>query len=349
MHSKANRFESMRDVPDMTGKACVRYSLCLCPHAPIQIALVTGGNSGIGYETVKVLYAKGATIYLAARSPSKGNVAITKLESEVTSEAKGKLVFLELDLSDLRSVRKAAEEFLEKEGRLDVLFNNAGVMIPPTDQLTAQGYDIQFGTNALGHYFLTELLLPALIASHTHTSQPARVIHTSSTGHTRAPKREVLFDSLTGGTKRDALIKKWGQMNAPWTLYGSSKLGNIVISDHYAHSQPSDVLISCALHPGLIQSGIQRYLFFPSLLFSALTQDPSHGPGILKFISGLAFSSAPVGAYTQLWAGTTALPEEVNGKYFMPVGIETAPGGKTADKQLAGEMLAWLKRTVEGF
>ncbi|KAJ7074699.1 NAD(P)-binding protein [Mycena amicta] len=316
MHSKPKRFESMRDVPDMTGK----------------IALVTGGNSGIGYETVKVLYAKGATIYLAARSPSKGNAAITRLESEVTSEAKGKLVLLELDLSNLRSVRKAAEEFLKNEERLDVLFNNAGVMIPPTDQLTAQGYDLQFGTNVLGHYFLTELLLPALIASHTHTSQPARVIHTSSTGHTRAPKREVLFDSLTGGVKRDALIKKWGQMNAPWTLYGSSKLGNIVTSDHYAHSQPSDVLISCALHPGLIQSGIQR-----------------HGPGILKFISGLAFSSAPVGAYTQLWAGTIALPEEVNGKYFMPVGIETAPGGKTADKQLAGEMLAWLKRTAEGF
>ncbi|KAF7312726.1 hypothetical protein MIND_00287500 [Mycena indigotica] len=305
MHSKATKFESMRDVPDMTDK----------------IALVTGGNSGIGYETVKVLFAKGATVYLAARSPSKGKEAIAQLEGEVTGQGKGKLVFLELDLSDLRSVRKASEEFLSKEKRLDLLFNNAGVMIPPTEQLTAQGYDLQFGTNTLGHYFFTELLLPALTASHAHTSQPARVIHTTSDAHTGAAKREVLFDSLKDGPKRNALIKKWGRLKAPWTLYGSSKLGNIVVSNHYSSTQPPDVLVSCSLHPGLIQTGLQR-----------------NGPGIMKFITGLAFSPAPVGAYTQLWAGTFAAPEAVNGKYFVPVGVETAPKGRTDDKELASEI-----------
>ena len=90
-----------------------------------QIILVTGGNSGIGYETVKVLFAKGATVYLAARSESKADEAIARLEKEVSATGRGKVVFLELDLSDLRSVRKAAEEFLSKESRLDVLFNNA--------------------------------------------------------------------------------------------------------------------------------------------------------------------------------------------------------------------------------
>ncbi|KAF7289657.1 hypothetical protein HMN09_01328200 [Mycena chlorophos] len=311
------KFESMRDVPDMSGK----------------IILVTGGNSGIGYETVKVLFAKGATVYLAARSESKAKEAIARLENEVpaTDSGRGKVVFLELDLSDLRSVRKAAEEFMVKETRLDVLFNNAGVMIPPTNELTAQGYDLQFGTNVLGHYLLTELLA-LLTASHIHTLQPARIIHVSSSAHDRAPKREVLFDSLQGGPKRDALIKKWGSLNAPCTLYGSSKLGNIVISDDFATTQPAEGLVSCAPHPGLIQSGIQL-----------------QAPGLLKLAAGLAFSAPPVGAYTQLWAATCAAPESVNGKYFVPVGVEKVPGGRTGDGEMKVEMMRWIKEAVKEF
>ncbi|KAJ6553017.1 NAD-P-binding protein, partial [Mycena capillaripes] len=284
-----------------------------------QIALVTGGNSGIGYETVKVLLSKNARVYLAARSSSKGNAAIAELETETGKRAE----FLELDLADLRSVRRAATTFLTNEERLDILFNNGGVMIPPTDELTAQGYDLQFGTNALGHFFLTELLLPALTASHTHWSVPARIINTTSTGHTVCPKREVFFDAVKAGPARDTLIKK--------TLYGGSKLGNIIVSDYYTRNH-ADVLVSCSLHPGLIKSGIQR-----------------NGPGILKFISGIAFSATSVGAYTQLWAGTTASAEEINGKYFLPVGIAKAPGGRTGDTELAAEVIAYMKDAVKEF
>ncbi|KAJ7679500.1 NAD(P)-binding protein [Mycena polygramma] len=310
MHASP-KFEPLRDVPDLSGK----------------IALVTGGNSGIGYETVKVLLLKNAKVYLAARSPTKGKEAIAELETETKKHAE----FLELDLADLRSVRKAAETFLAKEERLDILFNNGGVMIPPTDQLTAQGYDLQFGTNALGHFFLTELLLPAFTAAHAHSSAPARIINTTSTGHTRAPAREVVFDAVKGGPQRDALIKKWARVTAPWNLYGASKLGNIIMSDYYTENYPG-VLVSCSLHPGLIKSGIQR-----------------NGNGIFKFLSGLAFSPTHVGAYTQLWAGTTASAEEINGKYFLPVGIATAPGGRTGDKQLATEVMAYMKDAVKDF
>ncbi|KAJ7155632.1 NAD(P)-binding protein [Mycena filopes] len=302
MHSTP-KFEPARDIPDLSDK----------------IILVTGGNSGIGYETVKALLLKNAKVYLAARSTTKGKEAVTQLETETGKQA----VFLQLDLADLKSVRTAAETFLAQESRLDILFNNGGVMIPPTDQLTAQGYDLQFGTNALGHFFLTELLLPALTASHAHSSVPARIINTSSSGHTRAPKKDVFFDAVKGGPARDALIKK--------NLYGASKLGNIIMSDYYAQLN-REALVSCALHPGLIQSGIQR-----------------HGAGIFKFVTGLVFSPTHVGAYTQLWAGTTADAAEVNGKYFMPVGVATPPGGRTDDAALRAEVMAYMMEAIKGF
>lgn len=195
-------------------------------------------------------------------------------------------------------------------------------MTPPVDQLTAQGYDLrtsnlhpfatwtlksifltEFGTNVLGHFFLTELLvrglslfrfrlifafsastpmahlnlqLPALTASHAHSSVPARIINISSSAYSVSPKRGIFFDAIKGGPTRDALVKKWGNTIAPWrvhnvhsfdtifdalgrNLYGASKAGNILLSNHYAKNH-SDVLVSCALHPGYIQSGLQRYV-----------------------------------------------------------------------------------------
>ncbi|KAF8191666.1 hypothetical protein K438DRAFT_1721189 [Mycena galopus ATCC 62051] len=299
----APKFDPARDIPDLSGK----------------IILVTGGNSGIGYETVKALLLKGATVYLAARSSSKGKAAIAELETETGKRAE----FLELDLADLRSVRKAAETFLAKESRLDILFNNGGVMTTPMDQLTVQGYDLQFGTNVLGHFFLTELLLPALTASHAHTSLPARIIHTSSSGHTLCPKREIFFDAVKDGPAREALKKK--------NFYGASKAGNIFVSNYYTKTH-SDVLVSCSLHPGLIQSGLQR-----------------HSNILLKCVASLAFSPAHVGAYTQLWAATTASAEEMNGKYFVPVGVSKTPGGAVGDTELEAEVIAYMKEAVKGF
>ncbi|KAJ6568673.1 NAD(P)-binding protein, partial [Mycena capillaripes] len=299
----APKFDPARDVPDLSGK----------------IVLVTGGNSGLGYETVKVMLLKNATVYLAARSASKGNAAIAELETGTGKRAQ----LIELDLADLRSVRKAAEAFLGRESRLDILFNNGGIMIPPTDLLSSQGYDKQFGTNVLGHFFLTELLLPALTASHAHSSIPARIINTSSSGHMVSPKRNIFFDAVKGGPARDELIKK--------NLYGASKAGNIFVSNYYAKNH-NDVLVSCSLHPGYIKTGLQR-----------------DAGSIFKFIAGLAFSPAHVGAYTQLWAATTASAEEINGKYFVPVGVSKTPGGPLADTVLEAELVAYLKNAVKGF
>ncbi|KAJ7891375.1 NAD(P)-binding protein [Mycena olivaceomarginata] len=318
----APKFEPIRDIPDLSGK----------------IILITGGNSGIGYETVKMMLRKNARVYLAARSPSKGNEAIAQLETETGKRAE----FIELDLADLKSVRKAADAFLAKESRLDILFNNGhvGVMTPPVDQLTAQGYDLQFGTNVLDpfshflhqHPWLTSISSspPSRPPMLTHPS-PARIINLSSSAYSVSPKRGIFFDAIKGGPTRDALVKKWGNTIAPWReLVRRKQAGNILLSNHYAKNH-SDVLVSCALHPGYIQSGLQRNSI------------------LLKCVASIVFSPANVGAYTQLWAGTTASAEEINGKFFVPVGVPKTPGGASSDTELEAEVVAYMKEAVKEF
>ena len=131
------------NIPDLTGK----------------IAIVTGANSGIGYEMARALARKEATVILACRNKAKGEAAVRQIDQEV-SEAKAGL--MQLDLSDLASVRRFAGEFTSQYDRLDILINNAGIMAPPFGK-TADGFELQFGTNYLGHFALTGLLVDLII------------------------------------------------------------------------------------------------------------------------------------------------------------------------------------------
>ncbi|KAN0125440.1 hypothetical protein V8E53_015491, partial [Lactarius tabidus] len=133
------------EVPDQTGKTVI----------------VTGGNGGIGKETARVLLSRGARVYIATRSEEKSQKAIEELKKET---GKDSIFFLKLDLADLVSVKAAAEEYIEKETELHTLYNNGGVYAV-IDKETAQGFDMQFGTNVLGHFFFTKLLLPVLTAT----------------------------------------------------------------------------------------------------------------------------------------------------------------------------------------
>ncbi|KAJ7323673.1 NAD(P)-binding protein [Mycena albidolilacea] len=294
LYPPSSTFEPERDIPDLSGK----------------VALVTGGNTGIGFHTVKHLLLKNATVYLAARSRERGEEAIARLEADTGRKA----IFLQLDLADLASVRRAATSFLEQESQLDILFNNGGVMLTPVAQLTAQNHDLQFGTNVTGHYFLTELLLPAFTCSYERTKVPARVINTSSSGHKEAcPGTGIDFVSLTGSPARDAWLKKLGSSAAGWRLYGESKLGNIIISNHFARTH-RDVLISCALHPGSVRTDLQN-----------------------------------MGAYTQLWAGTTATPEQINGQYLIPWARIGKADPSASSHRLEEDTIAWLKEQIKGF
>ncbi|KZW00347.1 NAD(P)-binding protein [Exidia glandulosa HHB12029] len=145
---------SVDDIPDQTGR----------------VHLVTGGNAGLGFETTKALLKKNATVYIATRNRWKAGEAILQLKDQTGREAR----FFELDLASLDSVKRAATIFLTLETELHVLYNNAGVMFPDISLLTADRYDLQIGTNMLGHFYLTKLLMPALKAG------KARIVNLSS-------------------------------------------------------------------------------------------------------------------------------------------------------------------------
>ncbi|GAA6007406.1 uncharacterized protein JCM10292_002396 [Rhodotorula paludigena] len=277
-----SKYDPRRDMPNLSGK----------------VALVTG-QSGIGFEIAKQLVLKDAKVYIGARNKSRALDAVKQLEQVVEAEgAKGEAIWLELDLGDLDSVKAAAEEFLSKEEQLDLLFCNAGVMVPPLDQLTKQGYDLQWGTNTVGHYLLC---LPALRASHIATGVKPRVVHTSSEGHRLAPGKTGLdWASQQGGPDRDSFIKSAGKTGAPWVLYGQAKLGNVMVANILQLSYGNE-LVSMAVHPGLLDSEVGRSL-------------PSWQTRVL----GLFCYPTSMGAYTPLWGATSAEGAHFGSQYLVP-------------------------------
>ncbi|CAD0023545.1 unnamed protein product [Aureobasidium pullulans] len=194
-------FEPAKDIPDLSGK----------------VIIVTGGNTGLGKESVLQLAKHNPSqIYLAARTESKATSAIEEIKSQVPN---AKVEFLSLDLTDFDSVKSAAETFKQKEQRLDILLNNAGVMAMPYSK-TKQGYEIQFGTNHMGH---------------------ALIVTLSSEGHNLAPRScGVIYDQAAAETF------------GPWGRYGSAKLANILYSRGLTAHYPS--LTCVAVHPGVIKT-----------------------------------------------------------------------------------------------
>ncbi|KAG9315699.1 hypothetical protein JVU11DRAFT_3346 [Chiua virens] len=259
------------DIPDLTGK----------------VFIVTGASTGIGKETAKALLEHNAKVYVATRDEAKSKSAIEELKASTGKEG----VFLKLDLGSLKSVKEAAEEFLRKETRLDVLISNAGVMFPPVSHLTSDGYDLQFGTNVLGHHYFTKLLLPLLIS--TAKASPdgkARIVTVSSSMHT--------FGSLKFETFRDTPARR---KLSTHSLYSQSKYGNVVLASELDRRYRSEGVVSISLNPGNIQSELQR-----------------HMGSIIRTISNLGLYDTTHGALTQLYAGTCPAAADFGGKYLVP-------------------------------
>ncbi|KAN0132336.1 NAD-P-binding protein [Lactarius tabidus] len=262
----------VHDIPDLTGK----------------VILVTGGNSGIGKETVKQLLAHNAKVYLAARNAQKADEAIAELKNETGKEA----IFLQLDLADIPAVRRSAQEFLSNESQLHVLINNAGVMAPPKEQVTAQKYDLQFGTNVIGHWLFTQLLLPALFAATdaSPSHEKARVVTVSSAVHYMT--KGLDFDAISDGPGRTKHNER--------ELYNKSKFGNIVVARELARRY-GDKIVSTSLHPGSIRTDLWRHFSgWVLALFDWKMYPPSHG------------------ALTQLYCATDPAAADANGKFFIP-------------------------------
>lgn len=183
-----------------------------------KVYIVTGASAGVGKELARLLYSRNATVYVAARSSEKATAAISWMQERHPS-SQGTLHFLTLDLNDLEGIKPSVEEFLSKESRLDVLFNNAGVMVPPQGSTTKQGLELQLGTNCVAPFLFTKLLMPTLVK--TAKESPAgsvRVVWVSSSAADMlAPQGGVDIGNLNYSKDQSA-----------WTKYGVSKGGNVL-------------------------------------------------------------------------------------------------------------------------
>lgn len=204
-----------------------------------KIAIVTGSNTGIGYETAFDLYKKGAKVYVACRNEEKALNAIKRMKADGGT---GELVYRHLDLASLQSVKAFADRVIQAESSLDLLINNAGIMIPPPSK-TDDGFEIQWGVNFVGHFALTGHLYNLLEAT-----KGSRVVTLSSNAHRGAV---IDFDNFR-------LEKEY---NA-WREYGQSKLADLIFALEFEKRlrKNGKQLISLASHPGFSKTDLQKYM-----------------------------------------------------------------------------------------
>ncbi|EJD00113.1 NAD-binding protein [Fomitiporia mediterranea MF3/22] len=295
---------NVSDIPDLSGK----------------VMIVTGGSSGIGKEIVRGLVSHNAKVYLAARSAEKANAAIEELKKDTGKEAQ----FLQVDLASVKSVRRAAEEFLGKEQQLHALINNGGVMFltatPESQAITEDGYDIQWGTNVVGPFYFTQQLMPALLAAAENSpDKKARVLFTSSI---------VQSDDINFETTKDTPARK--KMSAS-NRYGQSKFANVVLARELARRYGDKGIVSTSLYPGGIKTDLQRHL-----------------PKLTRKILDLALHPAPMGALTALWGATSPEAADLNGKYLVPWARVGVPSVASQKPELGEKLWSELEEQVKG-
>ncbi len=265
---------SVTDIPDQSGR----------------IAIVTGANSGLGSETALALAAKGAHVVLACRDASKAQSALGAIR---VANANASIEVMALDLASLASIRAFSDAFNTKHARLDLLCNNAGVMAIPR-RVTADGFEMQLGTNHLGHFALTGLLLPRLLAT-----SKSRVVSVSSSAHRPG---SIHFDDLQ-------LERNYGK----WRAYAQSKLANLLFAYELDRRlrKASASVISVAAHPGYAATNLQAV---GARMEGARVSESIFGLGNRIFAQ-----SAAMGALPTLYGATA--PGVQGGDYFGPAGF----------------------------
>jgi len=223
-----------------------------------KVAIVTGANTGIGKETTYVLAHQGATVIMGCRDQKRGDEAkqdiinrLNKDEDLKTKVTDDRIIVLILDLSSLKSIKQFVRDFYALNLPLHCLVNNAGVMAIPQYTKTINGLEMQFGTNHIGHYYLTRLLLSKLLES-----KPSRIINVSSAAHSSAPKpfQNVIDDMVN---REDGPL---ANNYKAWTNYGTSKSCNILFARELDHRYFSEGIISVSLHPGVIPTELSRHM-----------------------------------------------------------------------------------------
>ncbi|KAG8988878.1 hypothetical protein FRB90_002509 [Tulasnella sp. 427] len=315
-------FDPARDIPDLSGK----------------VMIVTGGNTGIGKETVKALVAKNAKVYMASRSKSRADQAIADIREQTGKDA----IFLELDLANLDAVTRAANEFKRSMNSMFSLiwrydssnrtpdsryYPSSPSGSPRSDKLTRfflvkDGYDLQFGTNVLGHAHFTLLLLPELIAG-TKTSGDgrSRVVNTASSAAYFL--NSIDFDILKDTEKRKKTYSG--------TLYCASKLGNVLFSNELARRYADQGIISNALNPGNLKTELQRHTsWIQNLLLQPILYPASYG------------------ALTQLWVGIAPEAINYNGAWFIPWARPGKIQAAARDQERGSKLWDWIEEQRKG-
>lgn len=255
-----------------------------------RVAVVTGTSAGLGIETATALARAGAAVVMAARDAAKNRQAIESIRAQVPG---AQLSHLTLDLADLDSVRRAAAEALARHARLDIVIDNAGLMACPLGR-TKEGCELQFGTNHIGHFLFTNLLVPAL-----KRSEGARVVVLSSAGHTAAG---VDFD--------DPHFQR--RPYDKWIAYGQAKTANILYAVALARRlQPFGITVN-AVHPGAIRTELGRHLTPEDI--QAMLARWKEAPAIF-------YKTPSQGAATSVWAATAPELAGVSGRYLQDCGI----------------------------
>lgn len=255
--------------------------------------LITGGNSGIGYHAALKLARKGADVVLACRDRGRGEAAIARLCEEAPS-CRTELAIL--DLASLASVREFAAAELARKCPLHVLINNAGVLAPPRRRETADGFEVQFGTNVLGHFALTGLLLPALTATASESGDRPRIVTIASLAHKRG---RLNFDDLQSR-----------RSYSPWGAYQQSKLGNLMLALELGRRlrAAGSPVISLAAHPGVADTNLFKKEDY-SPFEKAVRNMMGHAIGIF-------LNTDAEGALPTLFAATA--PEASDSGYYGP-------------------------------
>ncbi|KAK6347663.1 hypothetical protein TWF718_005502 [Orbilia javanica] len=293
-------FDPDKDIPDLKGK----------------VIIVTGGNVGLGLETIRQLARHNpARIYLAARSAEKAETAIKQLRADNPNAAP--ISFLNLDLSSFGSIKAAVKKFQDSESRLDILVNNAGIMMV-AEGLTKEGYEVQFGTNHIGPALFTQLLQPIL--SKTAAINPeTRVVNVSSASERVAPSDIYKFDELrTTSPERHTTAR-----------YATSKIANV----HYtlALAERSKDVKFITVHPGMVATNLHH---------------EASGFFLKTFLNTAIYFATPVekGAYNQIWAATS--PDAQNGGCYAPTGLSWKRSKASQDHELQEKLWNWTQKEL---
>ncbi|KAL5365541.1 short-chain dehydrogenase/reductase [Aspergillus floccosus] len=305
-NSRPVNFNPETDIPPLDGR----------------VILITGGTHGLGKQSVlEFARHNPREIWLAARNVDRART----VASEITQTVPGATIhILQLDLASFPSVEKAAKTFLSACDRLDILMLNAGIMAVPPGT-SNEGYEIQFGTNHMGHALLSKLLLPILDkTANIAPGADVRIVSVSSKGHRYLPRGGFRFDSLTS----------MGDGLGAYERYYQSKLANVLWVKQMAEMYPQ--FRAAAVHPGVVQT---------QLMYGA-TASPTVVRAFAKVAYRL-FKPVEKGVRNQLWA---SVAQDVHsGEYYEPVGVRGRVSEDGKDRKLAQELWEWTENELNGY